>query len=630
MGEPLGTTSPIPSDGVELDSGAVSIATGAVSQIADLLPGDRVVVLAICDPSGTPTDVVLCDRDGHLVALAGVPEDQRPDLADLLSLAGGDLSGQPATKRVYTQGQPATPAPESGDRPLQGTAYGQHAQSATQAPSPQTLEGLGDDIYRTIVDESPLPLMLLDREGALVYVSPSMPYDLGWSKAELVGHRFLDFLHPDDRERADRVMSGVAAGQRLGTVMTLRWRRRHSGYFAVEAAIRRVLGELGDQIEGVVIALRTNPLQWTGLGEVLQAHERQRALADGADSGMAIVSGNEHTLGAVLEANVPLGRMAGITRGQMAGLPLTSLVVEDDQDRVREVLQAVAVEGRTRSLQATVVPRIGHRRPVTITVATSLHADQPGSELVVRMQDTTEHAGLVAELSRTVDRLERSNEELAGLARITAHDLAAPLRAVSGLVDLLPHDDAGPDTRLTFDAIRSAIDRMQAMVAGITGYAEARAQEPTRAPVDLNDLVTRVREMLGSEIEERGAIFSAEELPSVFGDEHQLERVFLNLISNALKYAGERLPEISVYSNRISDAWRISVADRGIGVDDDERDHIFELFARGQAGSGSGIGLATCRRIVELHGGRIWVEPNEPSGSVFTFTIPDEPTVAGA
>ena len=236
----------------------------------------------------------------------------------------------------------------------------------------------GDDVHCTIVEESPLPLILLDRDGAVVYVSPSMPYDLGWSKAELVGYRLVDFLHPDDRERASRVMLGAAAAQRLGTAMTLRWRRRHSGYVSVEAAIRQVVGAHGEEVEGVVIALRTNPLQWSGLGEVLMAKERLRALADGADSGMAIVSGGEHTLGAVLEANTPLGRMVGITRGQLAGLPLTSLIAEDEAGRVRDALQAVAANGGTSSLEATVVPRIGRRLPVTITVAASIHSDQPG------------------------------------------------------------------------------------------------------------------------------------------------------------------------------------------------------------------------------------------------------------
>lgn len=601
------------SGGVELDSDAISVAMGAVRQIADLVPGDRMVVLAVCDPGGRPTDVVLRDHDGRLAVVAGVPERRRPDLAELLSLGGAVVDAQ------------ARPAQADAR-----THNGAQTQGGAQPPArAQALARLGDDLHRTIVEESPLPLMLLDHDGAVVYVSPSVPYDLGWSKAELVGHRLLDFVHPDDRDRTSRVLSGAAAVQRLGTVMTLRWRRRHSGYVAVEAAIRRVVGEDGEEPEGAIVALRTNPLQWSGLGEVLLARERQRALADGADSGMAIVSASEHTLGAVLEANTPLGRMAGITRGQLAGLPLTSLIAQDDVGPVCEALRSVAADGGTCSLEATLVPRIGRQRLVTVTVAASLHSDHPGKELVVRLQDTTEHAGLVEELSRTVDRLERSNEELAGLARITAHDLAAPLRAVSGLIDLLPRADASPDTRLTFDAIRSAIDRMQAMVAGITGYAEARSQEPTRALVDLNGVAARVREMLQSDIEERGASVTVEELPSVFGDEHQLERVFLNLISNALKYSGEHVPVIKVFVNRAPGAWRISVADRGLGVEEAEHERIFELFARGKVESGSGIGLATCRRIVELHGGRVWVEPNEPTGATFSFTIPDEPTVAG-
>jgi signal transduction histidine kinase len=236
---------------------------------------------------------------------------------------------------------------------------------------------------------------------------------------------------------------------------------------------------------------------------------------------------------------------------------------------------------------------------------------------------------LIAELNQTVDRLERSNEELAALGRITAHDLAAPLYAVSGLIDLLPHNDASPETRLTFDAIRSAIDRMQGMIAGVSGYVQARSAEPQRAVVDLRELAARVRETLLGDIEERGAEVNIDELPKVFGDEYQLERVFLNLISNALKFSGERPPEITVYANRDPEAWRISIADHGLGVPETDRDRIFELFARGKVESGSGIGLATCRRIVELHGGNVWEEPNEPAGAVFSFTLPDEPTVAG-
>ena len=365
----------------------------------------------------------------------------------------------------------------------------------------------------------------------------------------------------------------------------------------------------------------------SGFKEALLAVERQRALADGAEAGMAIVSCGEQSLGAVIEANAPLARMVGIGLGQLVGLPATSLFSDEDAGRVREALRSVC-EGGVSTLEATVIPKLGGPRPVTLTVTSTLYGGAPEMELVLRLHDRTNESELVAELGRTVDRLERSNEELAGLARITVHDLAAPLRAVSGLLDLLPDADVTPDAKLTLDAIRSAIDRMQAMVAGVTSYAEARSDEPKRAAVQLNPLVERVRQTLGSEIAQRAAAVTVEQLPSVLADEYQLERVFLNLISNALKYSGERSPEIHVYANRGSRAWRISVADQGVGVREADRDRIFDLFVRGATGSGSGIGLATCRRIVDRHGGRMWVESNEPTGSIFSFTLPDEPTVA--
>ena len=580
---------PLSEDG-QVDRHAVSVATDAVKVIADLLPPDRVLALAICESDGAPTDLVVHDRDGRLAVVAGLPEGRRPHLGGLLALAGGDFRDAPSSL----------------------------------APS------RGEDVFRTIVEESPLPLLLLDRDHAITFASPSVPYDLGWSRAELIGHVVLDFLHPDDRERAARMMSGVSGAQRSGTVMTLRWRRRHRGYVAVEAAIRPVVGDAGELVEGAVLAVRANPLQWSGLGEVLLAKERQRAMSDGSLSGMAIVSASEPTLGTILEANVMLGRLAGVTRGQLAGTPLTALVeAEEDAERLIRALHEVADQGGSTTLEVTVTPRIGKHRLVTATVTSSFLADQSRQELVVRFQDTTEHSELMEELGRTVDRLERSNQELAGLARITAHDLAAPLRAVSGLIDLLPQADTNADTRLTFEAIRSAIDRMQNMIAGVTGYVQSRADEPTRSLIELSELVEHVREALDPEISERGAALIVEELPTVYGDEPQLERVFLNLISNALKYSGDRLPDVRVYADRTPNAWRISVADQGIGIDEDEREHIFELFARVGSESGSGIGLATCRRIVELHGGQIWVEPNEPSGSVFRFTLPYEPTVAG-
>jgi signal transduction histidine kinase len=108
----------------------------------------------------------------------------------------------------------------------------------------------------------------------------------------------------------------------------------------------------------------------------------------------------------------------------------------------------------------------------------------------------------------------------------------------------------------------------------------------------------------------------------------QLERVILNLIANALKFGGDLPPRVRVEAHRERRGWRISVSDEGIGVDEADRIQIFKLFARGEQSGGRGIGLATSRRVIELHGGRIWHEPNQPHGSTFHFTLPNEPTLA--
>ncbi len=590
MSAPLGTKSPAR----DIDSHAVSVTTGALRRIAELLPHDRLLLLAICDAAGSLTDIALRDPAGRTAVIAGVPEDQRPDLEELFALV------------------------EGGDRLVR--------RSPLPAAQPLAAE-MGDDICRTIVEESPLALILLDRDHSIVFASPSVPYELGWSRAELVGCRLLDFLHPEDHERAARMLSGGPAGRRFGTVMALRWRRRRHGYIAVEAAIRPVDGHSGDGTEGAVLALRTNPLQWTGLGETLMAKEHQRALADRADAGLAIVSATAPNLGAVLEANAPFGRLAGTTRGQLAGLSMFSLFSAEETERLRKALNEVATGNPSTTVEATITPKLGKPRMITITVMPSPLADHEGQELVVRFQDMTEQVELIDQLSRTIDNLERSNDELAGLARITAHDLTAPLRALSGLIDLLPEVDANADTLLTLDAIRSAIDRMQGMVSGVTGYVQVRSERPERTQVDMGELVARVRETLESEILDRRAQVTVEELPTVYGDDHQLERVLQNLIANALKYSGEHAPVVRVSAQRVPGGWRLSVSDQGSGVDETDRERIFDLFERAGSEAGSGIGLATSRRIVEQHGGRIWVEPNEPSGSIFCFTIPDEPTV---
>jgi signal transduction histidine kinase len=234
----------------------------------------------------------------------------------------------------------------------------------------------------------------------------------------------------------------------------------------------------------------------------------------------------------------------------------------------------------------------------------------------------------VSELEAANRELRRSNEDLEQFAYVVSHDLSEPLRGVSGMVQLLARRYEG---RLDKDAdlyISRAVEgtrRMHVLIHDLLLYSRAGQGELARAPVDCSELVERVVEELRPTIEETNAEVWFGALPTVSGDATQLKQVFQNLISNALKFRSDSRPRIGVTAMRERRSWSFSVTDNGIGIEPRHAKRVFGVFQRlhGQdAYSGSGIGLSICKRIVERHGGEIWVESAGGEGSRFHFTIP--------
>jgi PAS domain S-box-containing protein len=582
-----------------IEEHSIAVATASLEGVATAIGPERALVLAICDADGRPTDVVVRDQTGRVAVLAGVPEDTRPDLGGVVALARGQLR-----------------------RPSQ-------AASATEKEElPQLRVAKAEDEFplHTILDCAPIPLLLTEPDGVIAYASAGSQ-DLGYTSSRLIGHPLLDFVHPDDRRRLERASAQLKRGDRTTATIEIRWRRGDGGYVGVETTIRAVDDSINQG--GLVVVPRPLSRSWSGVGEMVVDMQHQRALADAADCGVAIVSGAEPTIGVVLEANAPFGRIAGTTTGQLVGTPLASLVVSADETRVREALRIVGGGGQ-HELVVTLPQQRSADRVVEMTIRPD-SGEGERRELIVRTRDITEQLRFVGELSRTVDRLERSNHELAEFARITAHDLSAPLLAVSRLIDLVSYGADDPEFPATLAAIRTAIGRMHAMVDGVMGYTESLETAPTRAVVNLDDALQQALDALSPEITDSGGVITRGRLPTVHGDERQLGRVFQNLIANALKFGGDEPPRVHVDAHREAGVWRISVSDEGVGIPESDRGRIFELFSRGtQPTAGRGIGLATCRRIIELHGGRIWAEQNHPRGSTFNFTLPNEPTVASA
>ncbi len=223
--------------------------------------------------------------------------------------------------------------------------------------------------------------------------------------------------------------------------------------------------------------------------------------------------------------------------------------------------------------------------------------------------------GLVNFLTDVTEQ-RRMEAELRSYADVVAHDLSEPIAGIAMLVGLLERRAAEPPPAGVLEQLRTSTERARDLIDGVLVYA--RAGELTTEPVALADLVAEVTEELRLE----GATLAIGELPEVEGDPRQLRRVLQNLIRNAVKYRGAAPLRIEVSAVRDSAEWVVTVRDNGLGVDPDQATRIFGMFSRAnQEVDGVGIGLAVCRRIVEAHGGRIWVE-SAGAGSAFRFTLP--------
>lgn len=242
-----------------------------------------------------------------------------------------------------------------------------------------------------------------------------------------------------------------------------------------------------------------------------------------------------------------------------------------------------------------------------------------------------ERLELEREVGRRAFELERSNEALQEFAYVASHDLQEPLRMVASYLQLLRSRYAG---RLDADAdefIEFAVDgarRMQALIGDLLSYSRVDTKGAPMQQAELVHVVARAEANLRAALDESGAEIVLGPLPAIKGDAVQLVQLFQNLIGNAIKFRGAEAPVIHIDAHRGDGEWTVTVRDNGIGIEPRHAERIFLIFKRlhpPDVYPGTGIGLSICRKIVERHGGRIWVESALGSGAAFHFTLPDSP-----
>ncbi len=356
-----------------------------------------------------------------------------------------------------------------------------------------------------------------------------------------------------------------------------------------------------------------------------ESEARFRSAFDYAAIGMALVGID----GSWIKVNTAFCEIVGYAEVELLGMNFQDITHPDDLETSVEYFQQLLQGTRQYyHLEKRFIHRQGYE--IWVDNSSSLVRNGQGQPLyiVAQIQDITRRKQVEEELAHRVEELARSNQELEQFAYVASHDLQEPLRMVASYTQLLARrytdhldDDANEFIAFAVDGVR----RMQQLINDLLLYArvgtQGKAFELTSCEMVLDNALIDLQ----SPIRESGAVITHDPLPAILADASQLRQVFENLIGNAIKFRSDKLPHIHISAEQQGREWVFAVRDNGIGLESEYAERIFVIFQRLHGIDqyrGTGIGLAICKKIVERHGGRIWVESQLRQGSTFYFTIP--------
>ena len=391
----------------------------------------------------------------------------------------------------------------------------------------------------------------------------------------------------------------------------------------VEQKLRQAQHYLEDQVEE-----RTKELKSANIS--LRINEKKfRELFDKANDMITLVELNDNgTYGRFMEVNNIASQKLGYTKKELLDMTLYDITAPECLADVQKNNEELKNKMHAR-FEVVYLTKDGKR----IYIENNDHLfEMRGRKVVLAIaRDISLRKEMEIEMNELIKELERSNEDLQSFAYITSHDLQEPLRTIASFTQLLERRYKGKfdkDADEFMDFIVDATTRMRKMIQDLLEYSRVTTQGKEFKEVNSKDILEQVLSSLKIIIDENKAEITYDSLPIIFADEAQIGRVFQNLISNAIKYKKPDTPpkiHISSVQDNENKEYIFSISDNGIGIEEQYFDRIFNIFQRlhtREEHEGTGIGLSVVKRIVERHGGRIWLESEQGKGSTFYFTIP--------
>ncbi|PSP27495.1 hypothetical protein BRC65_05485 [Halobacteriales archaeon QH_2_65_14] len=470
--------------------------------------------------------------------------------------------------------------------------------------SAETLQETEAEFHSLVDAVEEYAIFRLDPDGHVISWNEGAKEIKGYESEEILGEHFSTF-YTDEDQKAGVPERNLKKATEMGTVKDEGWRVRKNGStFWGNVTITSIRDEDGTHQGFLKI---TRDMTDRHSEQEIQS-ELQRIFDRISDAFFAVDEDFRFT-----HANERAEQLIQHSEEELRGETLWDVIPSASE--IEEVRKAF----KTASNSQEAVSIEFYHDGLDMWIEGNLYPSETG--ISVYFRDVTERR-------EYEQKLEESNERLEQFAYAASHDLQEPLRMVSSYLQLIEGrygDGLDEDGREFLEFAVDGADRMRDMIDGLLEYSRVESQGEAFEPVELDDVLGDVRESLRMKVDENDAEISAGDLPRVEGDHGQLRQLFQNLLDNAIEYSGDEPPRIHVSAERAADRWIVSVRDEGVGIDPSDTDRIFNVFQSlhtpDQQG-GTGIGLALCQRIVERHGGDIWVDSEPGEGSTFSFTLP--------
>jgi PAS domain S-box-containing protein len=480
--------------------------------------------------------------------------------------------------------------------------------------------------FKSLFEHATISILVTDENGEINLVNPNAEKLFGYAKEELTG-KPIELLIPEslkDKHRQYRQQYFKEPKARpMGLGKDLFARDKNGRTFPVEIS----LGYYKLGTKKMAVAFITDVSERKKAEEILRASEETtRLIMNSALDAIVCIDTN----GCITVWNPQAEKIFGWTESEAKGRRLSETIIPEQYRALHEAGLKRYLTTRQHTvinklIEITALNRNGKEFPVELTIIPMRQKDNDFFCAFIR--DTTERREAESRQNEFAEDLKQKNIELEQFAYVASHDLQEPLRTVSGFVELLKRhykDQADENVTKYINYITDASDRMRRLVQDLLEYSRL-GRERVLESIDCNAMVQDVLSDLTMAIQESQAVIHIGQLPVISGYTTEMKQLFQNLLSNSLKFRkpGDP-PVIDLSVSPKDDHWTFKITDNGIGIEEKYWDRIFIIFQRLHTKNeydGTGIGLAHCKKITELHNGKIWVDSTPGKGSTFYFTV---------